>query len=180
MAAFSARSDFRNLSRAGVAANSSVTSIRVPRWAGAGRTCPLLPASTVRLAPASASCGPGDEGEARDGPDRRQGLAAEAQGPDRRQVAAGKLRGGVALDGEVQVVRRHAAAVIDHADQPAAAGLHGDLDGPGTGIDGVLDQLLHGRGRALDDFAGRDAVDEDGIEAPDGQHCRGSGHRPRR
>jgi len=55
MAAFSARSDFRNLSRAGVAANSSVTSIRVPRCAAAGRTGPFRPASMVRLAPASAS-----------------------------------------------------------------------------------------------------------------------------
>ena len=34
-------------------------------------------------------------------------------------------------------------------------------------IDGVLDQLLHGGRRTLDDLARSDAVDEDGIEAAD-------------
>ena len=37
-----------------------------------------------------------------------------------------------------------------------------------AGIDRVLDQFLHGRGRTLDHLARRDAVDQDGIEAADG------------
>ena len=38
----------------------------------------------------------------------------------------------------------------------------------GAGVDRVLDQFLHRRRRTLDHLAGRDAVDEDGIEAADG------------
>ena len=47
MAMFSARSLFRNLSRAGVAENSSRTSTRVPGLNAAGRTGCLLPRSTT-------------------------------------------------------------------------------------------------------------------------------------
>jgi len=86
----------------------------------------------------------------------------------------------VTLDREVEIVRRHAASVIDDADQPPAAGLDRDLDGPRPGIDGVLDEFLHGRGRALHDLAGRDAVDEHGIEAADGGRGGGHGHLPPR
>ena len=43
----SARSDFRNLSRAGVARNRSATVTRVPRGLAAGVTVPVDPASTV-------------------------------------------------------------------------------------------------------------------------------------
>ena len=43
----------------------------------------------------------------------------------------------------------------------------GDIDPAGAGIERVLDQLLDGRGRTLDHFAGRDAVDQDRIETSD-------------
>ena len=87
---------------------------------------------------------------------------------DARQVAVGELRGGVALDRELEVLGGHAGAVVDDADEPAAAALDRHLDRAGAGIDRVLDQFLHRRRRALDHFARRDAVDEDGIEAADG------------
>ena len=52
---FSARSDFRNLSRAGVAENSSRTSTEVPGLSAAGRTACLAPRSTTISCPLSAS-----------------------------------------------------------------------------------------------------------------------------
>lgn len=51
----SARSLFRNFSRAGVKAKRSLTSMRVPKAAAAGRTAPLTPASTTRPTPCAAS-----------------------------------------------------------------------------------------------------------------------------
>jgi hypothetical protein len=106
----------------------------------------------------------------RDGADGRQRLAAEAERADARQVAVGQLRGGVALDREGEVLRAHAAAVVDDADELAPARLDPHLDGARAGVDGVLDELLHGRGRPLDDLAGGDAVDEDRVEPADAHH----------
>jgi hypothetical protein len=111
---------------------------------------------------------PRHDGEARHGADGGQRLAAEAEGADGEEIAVRQLGGGVALDGQLQIRRRHAGAVVDDTDAAPAAGLDGHLDGAGAGVDGVLDQFFHGRGRPLDHFARRDAVDEDGIEAADG------------
>ena len=55
IAMFSARSDFRNLSRAGVAENSSRTSTQVPGLSAAGRTACLAPRSTTISWPLPAS-----------------------------------------------------------------------------------------------------------------------------
>ena len=71
----------------------------------------------------------------------------------------------------VEVLGRHAGAVVDDADEPPPAGLDRDLDRARAGVDRVLDQLLHGGGRPLDHLARGDAVDEDGIEAADGMAC---------
>ena len=73
----------------------------------------------------------------------------------------------MALDREFQILGRHAPAVVDDADQASPACLDRDLDGRRARIDGVLDELLHGGRRTLDDLARSDAVDEDGIEAAD-------------
>ncbi len=75
------------------------------------------------------------------------------------EVVIGQLRRGVPLDRKVKFVGIHAAAVIGDDDQPAAAVVHGHVDAPGPGIDGVLDQLLDRRGGAFDHLAGGDAVD---------------------
>ena len=106
--------------------------------------------------------------QARHGADGGQRLAAEAEGGDGEQVAVRQLRGGVALDGEVEIGRRHAAAVVDDADQPAAAALDRHRNAAGAGIDGVLDEFLDGGGGPLDHLARGDAVDEDRIEPADG------------
>ncbi len=81
-----------------------------------------------------------------------------------------EFRRGVALDGQAQIVAIHAAAVIldDDARQPAQFGA--DVDLGGAGVDGVLDQFLDRRGRALDDLAGGDAVDGVLGEALDNRH----------
>ena len=57
IAMFSARSLFRNFSRAGVAENSSRTSTRVPGLSAAGRTACLAPRSTMISCAAAASRG---------------------------------------------------------------------------------------------------------------------------
>ena len=100
------------------------------------------------------------EGEARHRGDGRQRLAAEAQGADVGEIVVGQLRGAVPLDREQHLVGRHAAAVVDHGDEGAAAFLQGHGDALRAGVDRVLDQLLDGAGRAFDHLAGGDLVDE--------------------
>ena len=67
----------------------------------------------------------------------------------------------MASDRERQLGRGDAGAVVADADQADAAFLQVDVDAQRAGIQGVLDQLLDHRGRALDDFAGGNLVDED-------------------
>src|SRR5262249_52983574 len=99
----------------------------------------------------------GDLGDAADG---GQGLAPKPQGADAEEVlGAGQLAGGVAGEGERQVVRLDAAAVIDHPDEVGAAPLDVDVDAAAAGVDGVFQQLLDDAGRPLDDLAGGDLVD---------------------
>ena len=124
------------------------------------------------------------EGEPRDRADRGQGLAAKAERADPGEVAVGELRGGVALDGERQILRPHADPVVDDADQAPPATLDRHLDAAGAGIDGVLHQLLDRGGRPLDHLACGDAIDQDRVEAADGgtrwiADIGGSGHGPR-
>ena len=61
-----------------------------------------------------------------------------------------------------EVVRIHAAAVVDDADQPAAAALDNHVDPGRAGIERVLNELLDGGGRALDDLARGDPIHEHG------------------
>jgi hypothetical protein len=49
--------------------------------------------------------------------------------------------------------------VADHDERPSAV-VEDDVDMPRTRVDRVLDQLLDGCGRAFDDLARRDAVDD--------------------
>ena len=78
----------------------------------------------------------------------------------------------MALDGEHEVARVHAGAVVRHTDEREAAARRDDLDLARAGVDGVLDKLLDDARRALDDLAGRDAVDRLGCELPHGHECR--------
>ena len=58
-------------------------------------------------------------------------------------------------------------AVVGDRDPGGTALAHVDLDAPGFGVEGVLDQLLDDGGRPLDDLAGRDLVDQGVLEAAD-------------
>lgn len=70
--------------------------------------------------------------------------------------------------GQGQFVTRNTAAVVAYADQARTALLDIHFDAAGTGVDAVLDQFLHHRGGAFDDFAGRDLVDQFGRQDTDG------------
>ena len=54
------------------------------------------------------------------------------------------------------------------ADEPAAAAVGEHVDARGAGIERVLDELLDRARRALDHFAGGDAVDDGFGELADG------------
>ena len=108
------------------------------------------------------------DGQFRDRADRGQGLAAEAERPDAQQVFVVELRGGVALDREVEVAARHAAAIIGDGDAPPPAALGENVDPARAGIDRILDQLLDDARRAFDHLAGGDAVDERFGQLADG------------
>ena len=63
-------------------------------------------------------------------------------------------------DRQLQIGRRHAAAVVGDPHQPLAAARRGDLDPGRAGVDGVFHQFLRGAGGSFDDLAGGDLVDE--------------------
>ena len=73
----------------------------------------------------------------------------------------------MALDRERQLVGAHAAAVIGDRDQCLTAVAKRHLDAVGAGVDGVFDQFLDRRRRALDHLARGDAVDENGRQLAD-------------
>ena len=159
IACVSARSDLRNLRRAGVAENSSRTSTMVPGLSAAGPTSPLAPRSTTMACAGSGAVRARLHGQMRDRADRGQRLAAKAERADVEQIVVGELRGGVPLDGKREFVRRHAAAVVVDAQQRQAAGDGDHVDLRGAGVDGVLDQFLDDGRRPLDHLAGGDAID---------------------
>jgi hypothetical protein len=156
----------RNLRRAGTFSKSSRTLMVVPQ-------APAGEGIAFDLGGRAAVVAGGDEGEAGDGSDRGEGLAAEAEGAHVGEIVeAGDLGGGVTLDGQQSVVFAHAAAVVAHLDPLPAARLEDHIDGGGPGVDGVLDQLLDGRGGTFDDFSRGDLVHEIGGKEVDAGHHR--------
>ena len=161
----SVRSVFRNFSRAGVRAEQ-VTHLDRRTWLPGGRgDRPLQPVLHCNRMGTFA-----DAGHTRDDiqpghrTDGGQGFAPKPEGRHGAEIARVELRRGVSFDGQIEIRARHALSVIRDADQAAPAVLHDDLDPAGAGVEGVLDQLLHGRRRPLDDFAGSDAIDQNIIE----------------
>jgi hypothetical protein len=77
-----------------------------------------------------------------------------------REIVVLELRGGVALYRQDEIATVHAASIVGDADQAQAAAMRHHVDAAGTGVDGVLDQLLDDARRALDHLAGGDAIDE--------------------
>ena len=92
----------------------------------------------------------------RHGGDGGQGLATEAHGMEGEEVVGlADLRGGMALEGQTGIGLGHAAAVVDDLDGRATGIDNDDIDDGGTGINGILDQLLDDGSRTLDDLASR-------------------------
>ena len=78
---------------------------------------------------------------------------------------------------ERQVGRGHAAAVIGHADQAAAAVGDDDLDPAGAGVERILDQFLDGGGGAFDHLSGGDTVHRGLVKLADDGAGRGGNLR---
>ena len=117
--------------------------------------------------------GPRGNGKTRHRPDRGQGFAAKSQGGDAKQVILAvcvgcELGGGVAFHREGQFAGPEAGAVVRHqnARQTSAVGL--DFDPTRARVQGVLDQFLDHARRALDHFAGGDAVNQIRRQSADG------------
>ena len=93
--------------------------------------------------------------------DGGQRLAAKTHGANRFEVEqAGDLAGGVALERDRQLFAQDARAVVLHRDQAHAAGKEAHRDLGGAGVQRVVDQFAHHRGRPLDDLAGGDLADQ--------------------
>ena len=88
--------------------------------------------------------------------DGGQGLTTEAHRVKGEEVVGlTDLRCGVTLERESGIRLRHALAVVDDLDG-RASGINDDhMDGRRPGINGVLHQFLHHRGRALDHLTSR-------------------------
>ena len=98
-----------------------------------------------------------DGGQVADGGDGGQGLAPEAQGGNGLQIGGRfELRRGVTQEGQFDLIRRDAAAVVGDLDEFPAAATYLDVDGSGAGVEGVFYQFLDHRSRSLDHFASGD------------------------
>ncbi|MBP1773502.1 MAG: hypothetical protein H6P99_2665 [Holophagaceae bacterium] len=103
--------------------------------------------------------------------DARQGLPAEPEGAQVAQVLRrAHLAGGVALQGQVQVIPGHAGAIVGHLQQTLAALFPGHLDAAGPGVQGVLHQLFQHGGGALHHLPGGDLVGHLVGQDPDAGH----------
>ncbi len=99
------------------------------------------------------------QGQARHRADRRQCLATKAHAEHRLEVFQfANLAGGVARQGQRQIVRSDAAAVVAHLEQLDAALLDFHIDAPRTGVQAVFQQFLGHRSGTLDDLARSDLV----------------------
>jgi len=105
------------------------------RGADGARGGAQFAAAGVQLPGAGLLGGARQQGQLGDGGDGRQRLAAKTHGRHRLQLGqAGDLAGGVAPEGDGQLVRSDAGAVVLDADQSYAAGQqpHRDLAGAGV------------------------------------------------
>src|SRR5205085_7669768 len=96
---------------------------------------------------------------------------AEAEGADAEQVVGvAEFTGGVAGQGQRQVVGGDAAAVVDDADQLGAALVQVDVNALRAGVDGVFEQFLDDAGGPFDDLAGGDLGDDVRRQLADARH----------
>src|SRR6202034_1738363 len=111
---------------------------------------------------------PRGDAELRHRADRGQRLPAKSEGANLQQIFVVEFGGGMAIDGQRQVARRHAVAIIGDADPPPAAAIGENVDPARTRIDGVFHQLLDHAVRTPDHLARSDAVHDLFGELADG------------
>jgi hypothetical protein len=111
-----------------------------------------------------------DPGDAAQG---GEGLAPEAKRGDAGQVLrGGQLAGGVAGEGQGQVLGQDTAAGVHDPDQLGAALLDLHVDEAGAGVHGVLQQLLDGARGSFDHLASSDLADDCVGELADAGHAK--------
>ena len=109
--------------------------------------------------------GRGGKGEGRYAGYGGQCLAAEAQGHDSLYVCGGAdLACGVPQDAQLGVFFAHARSVVPDKHALAAAVGYLYLNARGTGVKGILCELLHHGGGAVDYLSGGDLLSYEGIE----------------
>ena len=92
------------------------------------------------------------------GGDGGECLAAEAERVHVAEVVeGGDLARGVALEGELELLRRDSAPVVGDADETEAAVFDFDGDARRAGVDGVVEQFADDGNRPFDHLAGGDA-----------------------
>ena len=160
MAFASARSERRNFSRAGVAKKRSRTSTCVPIARPAGTGARSRPPSTSIAQPCSSlAC--------RDSIESRATAPTEASASPRKpSVAIAERSSPSSFDVQCRatasdkLVALHASPVVPDADKALSPAGGDDVDPLRTGIERILDELLHDARRALHHLAGSDAVDD--------------------
>jgi hypothetical protein len=167
MAAASARSDFKNFRRAGVAKNRSRTSTWVPFERAAGTIGCSLPPSTAIAQAWSSSNVAGLNDERATEPIDGNASPRKPERADIKQVIIGNLGSAVTADGQLEIVLPHAGPVIGHPHQRLAARSGNDVDLRRPGINGVFNQLLDHAGRPFNDLAGGNLVDHLFAKLPD-------------
>ena len=142
---------------------------------GAGRGLQLA-AARVQPRGVRGAGGAAGDGQVRDGGDGGQRLAAEAHRRHRLQLGQRHdLAGGVALQRQRQLGGGDAAAVVFHHDAAHAAGGQPQRDVRGAGVECVVDQFAHHRGRAFHHLAGGDLAHQRVGQLADGAAWREHG-----
>ena len=101
----------------------------------------------------------GKEGKAADAGNARQRLAPKTHGGNGRQVlGALNFTGRMPLEGKQRIIAAHPCAVVGHADEAAASGLHFDRDARCPRVEGILDEFFDHTGRTLHYFPGGDLI----------------------
>ena len=167
--ASSVASLFRNLRRAGVLKNSSLTSTVVPRARAARRQLARACMQRKGMVRAVGAAGQRQLRHRRDG---RQRLAAKAHRRDLLEVVErGDLAGGMAPERQRQLVGGDAQAIVFDHDRAHAAAAQPHHDAASRGIERVVDQLAHHRRRPLDHLAGGDLADQLARQFADRPPC---------
>lgn len=128
------------------------------------RLSPLVPRPYARL-----------QRHLRHAADRCQRFAAKTHRAYREQIVRRRqLARGMVAEREFEVVGMDAVAVVDDADELAAAFLDIDVDARRPGVKAVFEQLLDDAGGPFDDLAGSDLGDDGNGKLTDARHARDS------